>query len=264
MDEVSIITDFIQQEAGLAADLIWGNCSDETLGEKLSVTIIATGFQTMEEREVEKSQVRKVSLLTPEQAPLVKPVHTNTFMEFKKEEVNEPVLKSAEDSQVDLFAGYFHSTPKVEEEKITESEYVRHTLNDEIPQDMVVQTETSFEFQLKTEEIKAEEETLAEVKPEEIPEPVHNPDEHKTDESIEEQLRKSKERILRLKDLSMKLRTTNGLQELENEPAYKRKQMSLQDVPHSSESQVSRFTLSTEEGITEIRPNNSFLHDNVD
>jgi cell division protein FtsZ len=92
----------------------------------------------------------------------------------------------------------------------------------------------------------------------------HNPDENKTDESIEEQLRKSKERILRLKDLSMKLRTTNGLQELENEPAYKRKQMSLHDVPHSSESEVSRFTLSNDEGITEIRPNNSFLHDNVD
>ena len=93
---------------------------------------------------------------------------------------------------------------------------------------------------------------------------MFNPDENKTDESIEEQLRKSKERILRLKDLSMKLRTTNGLQELENEPAYKRKQMSLPEVPHSSESQVSRFTLSVEEGITEIRPNNSFLHDNVD
>jgi cell division protein FtsZ len=62
----------------------------------------------------------------------------------------------------------------------------------------------------------------------------------------------------------MKLRTTNGLQELENEPAYKRKQMSLPDLPHSSESQVSRFTLSVDEGITEIKPNNSFLHDNVD
>ena len=91
-----------------------------------------------------------------------------------------------------------------------------------------------------------------------------NPDINKTDESIEEQLRKSKERILRLKDLSMKLRTSNGLQELENEPAYKRKQMSLPQVPHSSESHVSRFTLSNDEGITEIRPNNSFLHDNVD
>ncbi|MGZ5136098.1 MAG: hypothetical protein ACXWCG_13155, partial [Flavitalea sp.] len=96
------------------------------------------------------------------------------------------------------------------------------------------------------------------------PAPVTNPDENRTDESIEEQLRKSKERILRLKDLSMKLRTSNGLQELENEPAYKRKQMSLQQVPHSSESQVSRFTLSSEDGVTEIRPNNSFLHDNVD
>ena len=78
-------------------------------------------------------------------------------------------------------------------------------------------------------------------------------------------LKKSKERILRLKDLSMKLRTSNGLQELENEPAYKRKQMQLQQVQHSSESQVSRFTLSNDEdGSTEIRPNNSFLHDNVD
>ena len=276
MDEVSIITDFIQQEAGLAADLIWGNCTDEGLGEKISVTIIATGFQTMEEREVEKSQIRKVSLLTPELAPLVKPVQANSFMDLKKEEINEPVLKSTEESQVDLFAGYFQSTPKVEEEKSSESEYVRHTLTDEIPLDLA-HVEKSVEFEIETEDTEeafegvfeeseqlVEDEILAEVQEEEIPMTWNNPDEDKTDESIEEQLRKSKERILRLKDLSMKLRTTNGLQELENEPAYKRKQLSLNDVPHSSESQVSRFTLSNDEGITEIRPNNSFLHDNVD
>ncbi|MNY18091.1 hypothetical protein D3C86_1514460 [compost metagenome] len=82
--------------------------------------------------------------------------------------------------------------------------------------------------------------------------------------SFEDQLVRTKERILRLKELSMKLKSSNGLQELENEPAYKRKQMSLDDTPHSSQSQVSRFTLSFEDGNTEIRPNNSFLHDNVD
>lgn len=267
MDEVSIITDYIQQEAGLAADLIWGNCSDEGLGEKISVTIIATGFQTKEEREVEKSQVRKVSLLTPEQAPLVRPVHENTFIAPKVEEVFEPVLKK-EESQVDLFAGYFQSAPKAEEGKTQESDYVRHTLNDEIPGDSI-KIEPSFEFEINNEDLvfKAEtvkEEELPAAKTSEHEDNLPNPDENKTDESIEEQLRKSKERILRLKDLSMKLRTSNGLQELENEPAYKRKQMSLQEVPHSSESQVSRFTLSTEDGITEIRPNNSFLHDNVD
>ncbi|MGV3686698.1 MAG: cell division protein FtsZ [Daejeonella sp.] len=267
MDEVSIITDYIQQEAGLAADLIWGNCSDEALGEKISVTIIATGFQTKEEREVEKSQVRKVSLLTPEQAPLVRPVHENTFIAPRvEEEINEPVLKK-EESQVDLFAGFFQSAPKAEMESAPESDYVRHTLNDEIPVDSI-KIESSFEFETQKDEFVFKVET---AKEEELPvveafeeEQQPNPDENKTDESIEEQLRKSKERILRLKDLSMKLRTSNGLQELENEPAYKRKQMSLQDVPHSSESQVSRFTLSTEDGITEIRPNNSFLHDNVD
>ena len=262
MDEVSIITDYIQQEAGLAADLIWGNCTDDSLGEKISVTIIATGFQTMEERQVEKSQVRKVSLLTPDQAPLVKPLHENTFIEAKKEEAMSPVLKK-EESQVDLFAGYFQVTPKVEEEMKPDIGSVRHSLNEEIPQE-AVKTEPSFEFEIRTDEIKVEELPVAVAFEAEVEEQLPNPDENKTDESIEEQLRKSKERILRLKDLSMKLRTSNGLQELENEPAYKRKQMSLQDVPHSSESQVSRFTLSIEEGITEIRPNNSFLHDNVD
>ena len=50
MDEVSEITDYIQNQAGLTADIIWGNCYDETLGDKISVTLIATGFQTKEER----------------------------------------------------------------------------------------------------------------------------------------------------------------------------------------------------------------------
>ena len=270
MDEVSVITDYIQEKAGLAADLIWGNCFDESLDEKISVTIIATGFQTTEERQVEKSQQRKVSVLTPDNAPLIRPVNINTFIEVKKEEEvsAEPVLKVKEESQADLFAGYFQNQQrKTEENQPSATEKViRHTLVEE--EEEQVKTDPLFEMEMKPVE-KAEAPSYQE--PVAVPEvkqtqpqaytPVSNPDENRTNESIEEQLRKSKERILRLKDLSMKLRTTNGLQELENEPAYKRKQLSLQQVPHSSESQVSRFTLSSDEGI---RPNNSFLHDNVD
>jgi cell division protein FtsZ len=195
----------------------------------------------------------------------VKVVQENSFIEFKNEDINVPVLKSKEESQVDLFAGYFQSAPKVEEEKVEDANLIRHALNEEVSIDQEVELiEPSFDFEIKTEEVESEIEPTYELDEEDVPEYVFNPDENKTDESIEEQLRKSKERILRLKDLSMKLRTTNGLQELENEPAYKRKQMSLPDLPHSSESQVSRFTLSVDEGITEIKPNNSFLHDNVD
>jgi cell division protein FtsZ len=274
MDEVSVITDYIQEKAGLSADLIWGNCFDETLDDKISVTIIATGFQTMEERQVEKSQQRKISVLTPDNAPLIRPVNTNNFIAPKPEEEEthsvEPVLKVQEETQPDLFAGYFHSQPKAEDKQPApvQEKVIRHTL---VEREEPVQQAPLFEMDVRPSEkaeLPAYEEPVN-VQPVRQPEyqapaPATNPDENKTDESIEEQLRKSKERILRLKDLSMKLRTTNGLQELESEPAYKRKQMALQQVPHSSESQVSRFTLSSDEGITEIRPNNSFLHDNVD
>ncbi len=45
MDEIFEITEFVQEEAGQGTNLIWGNCYDETLGEQLSVTVIATGFE---------------------------------------------------------------------------------------------------------------------------------------------------------------------------------------------------------------------------
>ena len=45
MDEISEITEFVQEEAGYGTDLIWGNCYDESLDDELSVTVIATGFE---------------------------------------------------------------------------------------------------------------------------------------------------------------------------------------------------------------------------
>lgn len=272
MDEVSIITDYIQEKAGLSADLIWGNCTDESLSDKLSVTIIATGFQTSEERVYEEKNKKKISLLTPEEAPLVRPVEpVNSFIQPKAAPSYEPVLKAKEEvSQVDLFGGMFNKT-ETQKAQEPENNVVRHTLIEEEPHAVEESQETGFEFEVKLAETNFVFETpVAEVAQMHVPEPepempVVGLDDDKSDESMEEQLRKSKERILRLKDLSMKLRTTNGLQELENEPAYKRKQMQLQQVQHSSESQVSRFTLSNDlDGGTEIRPNNSFLHDNVD
>jgi cell division protein FtsZ len=46
MDEVGLISDIVQNKAGFDADLIWGNGKDDSLGDNLSVTIIATGFST--------------------------------------------------------------------------------------------------------------------------------------------------------------------------------------------------------------------------
>ena len=84
------------------------------------------------------------------------------------------------------------------------------------------------------------------------------------EQMLAEQDRRNKDRIARLKELSMKLRTPSGIHDLETEPAYLRKKQALDAAPHSSESQVSRYTLGEENGEPQIKANNSFLHDNVD
>jgi cell division protein FtsZ len=57
----------------------------------------------------------------------------------------------------------------------------------------------------------------------------------------------------------------DGIEEMENVPAYKRKGVSLNEVNHSSEMEISRTSLIEEpESKPELRTNNSFLHDNVD
>ena len=72
-----------------------------------------------------------------------------------------------------------------------------------------------------------------------------------------------------LADFKSKLNLPGRIADLENEPAYKRRNISIDDTPHSSESQMSRFQLNEEvdaEGNRrfELRDDNSFLHDNVD
>ncbi|SUJ05866.1 Cell division protein FtsZ [Sphingobacterium spiritivorum] len=289
MDEVAIITDFIQDKAGLSADLIWGNCIDNTLEDELSVTIIATGFQTSEQRVKEKQNEKVALPLTPENNanPFVKPVSQNQFVPREAapsvaNPVQQPenqVANTVAQPQVDLFSpktngnttNAYTQTTKTETETV-----VRHTL--EVNETVIKQEEevkndgfelktspSVFQFELPTvfdayqhASVNPVEEVNNTVEESTISTHIEEP------ASFEDQLLKTKERILRLKELSMKLKSSNGLQELENEPAYKRKQKSLEDLPHSSQSAVSRFTLSFDEGETEIRPNNSFLHDNVD
>jgi len=69
MEEIFEITEFVQEEAGQGTNLIWGNCFDESLGDGLSVTIIATGFEqnrgnnTLQGRKPESNATQvKVSL----------------------------------------------------------------------------------------------------------------------------------------------------------------------------------------------------------
>ncbi|MEC7646598.1 MAG: cell division protein FtsZ [Bacteroidota bacterium] len=74
----------------------------------------------------------------------------------------------------------------------------------------------------------------------------------------------SREREERLRNISMQLRTPSGLTSLEDVPAYKRNNIDISESVHSSESEMSTYTLTNENNTTELKKNNSFLHDNVD
>jgi cell division protein FtsZ len=74
MDEIGEITDYVQEEAGYGTDLIWGNCNDESLGEKIIVTLIATGFEggssrkkdgKIRQEESNRQEARRVPLEQP-------------------------------------------------------------------------------------------------------------------------------------------------------------------------------------------------------
>jgi cell division protein FtsZ len=72
------------------------------------------------------------------------------------------------------------------------------------------------------------------------------------------------ERRRKLRDFNYKFNNSiNKIEEIEKEPAYKRQGISLSEGP--SEGKISRTTLSTDSNEdTQLRSNNSFLHDNVD
>ena len=44
MDEVRIVTDYLQKQVRPGTQIIWGATPDDTLGENVSITIVATGF----------------------------------------------------------------------------------------------------------------------------------------------------------------------------------------------------------------------------
>lgn len=230
MDEIGDITDFIQDQAGLTADIIWGNCLDETLGEKLSVTIIATGFKTREELGTEQSRIKEST----------KTVH----------KLDEPVAVSSPSIEPTV-------APVVNEREILEP-----MLKKDIQPETNSQQEVTFEFNVGAttkEPVLLKDEDKRPSDDKKVYDLYQN---DKSEEATDELLLRSQERVRKLKQLSYKM--GGSIADMEKEPAYKRRNVKLDSVPHSSESSVSRYTLGEEDKKAELRPNNSFLHDNVD
>jgi len=289
MEEFEQISSYIQNESGLSAELILGTSFDESLGNKISVTLIATGFES-------KPRENKVIIGSTISDDFIQTIKNKPKVVETKPEIVQ-VVKITPNASIN---NSFDAKPI--EKKVDETIRI-NLMEDELPKE-VTTFDNDLGFGLRIDEINEEEtfdinaidlkidesyfinstEELIEDDYLEVNEDVFTDnieiinhaivpkvyqlsDEMESnsleqDKKIERQIQRIKE----LKNLNITINNPQGLRDLEKEPAYVRRNKKLDDVPHSSEKQISRLSLFEDlvSGKSEIKTNNSFLHDNVD
>lgn len=266
MDELTEITDFMQEIAGDEAEVIFGHGVDPELGESIRVTIIATGFESADTREEVLVQEKTEKPAAPDQ--LQKPIQKTTT----EAENDRKVFDLERDSQMDLFS---NEPPKYKDETFEEDFELKmrsftfekpvheEEQEEELPLKPIELEDDDQEvgreaFQLEMQEIFAESQRNKEP----IDEPLEELDGMAHPPSRKVQLmEQSEERRKRLNGITddVSIDATDFKEKLEV-PAYQRKKVNLKRSPMSSESLVSRYNLN---GDNELG-NNKFLHDNVD
>ena len=274
MDEISDITDYIQEEAGSTADVIWGHGYDESLGDKLCVTIIATGFNTTPHTGLSMKAPKKNIMNLEDDSP---EIITN-----ESEQLTEPVTNIVEES--------LEETPELnpsesamkryvleEDDEISEENEITNDTeesdNSSLYEQNTQQNDGKVRFLLEDDEMPNLDTDLKQSENTQILEAdlMTANDEEKIVDQVKQVESKaiSDERLERIKKATDKLRSPLGLNEMESEPAYKRRNVDLKDVKYSDDSSSSRYTLweninDSGEKETGLSDNNSFLHDNVD
>ncbi|MCX2680453.1 cell division protein FtsZ [Galbibacter sp. EGI 63066] len=113
LDEIGDINDHIQTEAGYNANIIMGVGEDESLGEAIAVTVIATGFNPEQQHEIVNTEAKKIiHTLEDEQ----KAVHDLT-----PKNASKPISNISNDEEPKPVAKKEHKQEKV----------IKHTLVEE-------------------------------------------------------------------------------------------------------------------------------------
>lgn len=243
MDELTEITEYIQEQAGEDAEMIFGHGVDPDLGDRIRVTVIATGFNA-ETKSVTKKVVedtKKVHDLNRSQGWLF-----NGSDNTVNQRASEPELKKQPRPEEDnkneqnlfnqrevVFTGPFN---KVEPPQSHHEEEEEGLLADDLDEfDHVSQ---------KYGDQVINEEGMMELR--------------STKQRLQQQAEERKEKLKQARKNEM---TKEEFNEKWSLPAYLRRGVKMQDVPHSSEPFISKYNLNDDNNIL---GNNKFLHDNVD
>jgi cell division protein FtsZ len=107
IDEIGEINDYIQSEAKTNVDIIMGVGEDESLGDAIAVTIIATGFNPEMQNEISKTESKKIvhklvedrdARMVPKKAEPISETPEVTRFVLSEEDFTEPkaVIKKEE------------------------------------------------------------------------------------------------------------------------------------------------------------------------
>jgi cell division protein FtsZ len=256
MDELTEITEYIQSQAGDDAEMIFGHGVDPDLGDRIRVTVIATGFHAEQRLPITRKEEEKKVLpldrsqgwlfstdnsvnqkqelqvkLKEEVKPEVKEVKPQPRFDFtrKKQETSDekPVERDF------VFTGPFSKTSSNavnNQEEDGEEGLLREDDFDQVSQNYGDQT--------------IDEDGMMELRT--------------TRDRLQQQARERKEQLKQVRKQEM---TKEEFNEKWSLPAYLRRGVKMQDVPHSAEPFISKYNLNDDNNLL---GNNKFLHDNVD
>ncbi len=161
LDETGYINEYVQKAAGNKADLIWGSTINEDLGDKITVTVIATGFGTHQVPELyiekkpettETDQKKKIIIIGGEN----KLAEEDNFYEnYTRKEPKIKIIKDTENEiQTDEYKEVYkiedNSPPKTEKTNKEETEF--EFVETSAPEVDIIEEETTEtnEFQAET------------------------------------------------------------------------------------------------------------------
>lgn len=133
IDEIGEINDHIQSEAGFNANIIMGVGEDETLGENISVTIIATGFNADQQNGIVNSQPSKIIHSLEDEQRLVRDLSQKSVEVFTNivdvpvvEKEEKIVFELIEEETVESYASVETTSQINENELIAMNEFIKN------------------------------------------------------------------------------------------------------------------------------------------
>ncbi|MBU2913946.1 cell division protein FtsZ [Reichenbachiella agariperforans] len=273
MDELTEITDFMQDIAGDEAEVIFGHGVDSSLGDGIRVTIIATGFDQSTAQEPEIAEIPVQNTVAPQPTPTPDPVPTPREEPSADSDIDKKIYELDRDTQpqIELFSNEFNT--KTREEKFEEEFKLKmKSFQFEKPEQREEpevfhrsftpsseEKDEQFELEMRSLFMESQKKRNYEIEDEPLEEldGMAHPPSRKI--QLMEQSEQRRQKLNGLHDNTEQV-DTSSFKEKFDVPAYQRKKIDLKNVPMSSESFVSKYNLNEDQQLG----GNKFLHDNVD